>query len=164
MYSTQILSSISFNLTIPMFFLTIMQLNLITITTPFIASLICMKNKVCKELNQVEHEKFIFFKSLTSLQFLFIIIFSFDYHITVLLYYYYFFFWLPHISSFSLLFFSFDYHISISFPFHFYRFNNLCRWDQFFGANFCIYLFFWFVFFYCSPSFVFVAFWGSLIT
>jgi hypothetical protein len=40
MYSTQILGPISFNLTIPKSFLTIMQLNLITITPPFLADLI----------------------------------------------------------------------------------------------------------------------------
>jgi len=40
MHSTQILGPISFNLTIPKLFLTIMQLNLITITPPFLAGLI----------------------------------------------------------------------------------------------------------------------------
>ena len=40
MYSTQILGSIYFNLTIPKSFLTMMQLNLITIALPFLADLI----------------------------------------------------------------------------------------------------------------------------
>ena len=40
MHSTQILGHISFNLTVPKLFLTIMQLNLITITPPFLAGLI----------------------------------------------------------------------------------------------------------------------------
>jgi len=40
MYSTQILGPISFNLKFPKSFLTIMQLNLITITPPFLEDLI----------------------------------------------------------------------------------------------------------------------------
>ena len=40
MHSTQILDHISFNLTVPKLFLTIMQLNLITITPPFLVGLI----------------------------------------------------------------------------------------------------------------------------
>ena len=40
MHSTQILGHISFNLTIPKLFLTIMQLNLITITPSFLVGLI----------------------------------------------------------------------------------------------------------------------------
>jgi len=45
MHSTQILGHISFNLTIPKLFLTIMQLNLITITPPFLAGLINFYDK-----------------------------------------------------------------------------------------------------------------------
>jgi len=40
MHSTKILGHISFNLTIPKLFLTLMQLNLITITPPFLAGLV----------------------------------------------------------------------------------------------------------------------------
>jgi len=62
MYSTQILGHMSFNPTIPKSFLTIMQLNLITITSPFLADLIDFyEKKVSKELNQVAHRKLIFF-------------------------------------------------------------------------------------------------------
>jgi len=63
MYSTQILDLIYFILTIHKSFLTIVQLNLITITPPFLTDLINIyEKKVCKKLNQVAHEKFIFFK------------------------------------------------------------------------------------------------------
>jgi len=72
MYSTQILVPISFNLTIPKSFITIMQLNLITITPCFLADLI----------NFYEEKK-------SAIPFFIIVVpfhyyfFSFDYHIAV---------------------------------------------------------------------------------
>jgi len=70
MYSTQILGSISFNLIIPKLIPTVMQLNLITITLPFLAGLINFYEKtVCKELNQVAHEMFIFFIHVIAIPF-----------------------------------------------------------------------------------------------
>ena len=107
MHSTQILSSISFNLTIPKSFSTMMQLNLVTITLPFLTDLVNFyEKKVCKKFNQVHMKKSFFLKSLTSLQFFFFIAVHFHY---------YFFFQLPHNCFFSLLFFYFDYHITIFF-------------------------------------------------
>lgn len=95
-----------FNLIIPKSFLAIIQLNLTTITPPFLVGLINFyeEKKVRKELNQVTHEKFIFLSHL--------------HHYNSFFFY---------SISFSLLFFSFDYNIAISFPFHFYIFNSLCN-------------------------------------